>query len=228
MEYKNLTQIMITDDGVLVDVKERTDHLKTFTKNFNYKLWDKQSIISLMEEDNNIDYIDAFNKIKPYSFKADLARFYIINKFGGWYTDINNRQLLDFPNTENIDMIVFRERLVHTHTSWAVATNFFYSTPNNIVLSHALDTMIYNIKNNFYGKHALYPTGPTMFGRSIAYASYYSDINIQYGDFVENKPNKFLYNGKFIAESKLFTEGNVNHPGTNHYPSMWHNKDIYN
>lgn len=228
MEYKNIHQIAIFDDGVVPNIDVRNRNLKKFSKDYNYTLWTKNDIIELMKKNNDYEVLNAFNKIKSYSFKADLARFYIINKFGGWYSDINNTQLIGFPSTEGIDMIVFREDLKHTYNSWAVVCGYFYSVPNNPILNHAVDTIIYNVKNNFYGKHALYPTGPSMFGRSIACESYYSDIEIKYGDWINLDIGRtFVYNKTKLAIAKKLKPGDVGHSGSNNYVDMWYGSDIY-
>lgn len=230
MYYNNLHQIIIVDDNVKVDISSKKRSNEQFLKNHNYFIWDKAKITELMETNQDYSCLRAFNKFKPYAFKADLARYYILNKLGGWYSDLNNFQVTGPPHLPNTDMIVFRERLKHTETSWAVVNGYLYSKPNNPILDHAIESIIYNADNNFYGKHALYPTGPSLLGRSIACASFYEDINITYGDFIDhNNRSYFILNGKQLAvyKSSALSAGDVGHAGSNSYVSLWHGKDIY-
>lgn len=221
---------MIVDDNTAITMPKHLIELKKYLKDYEYMFWDKQSIQDLMRSNNDYDCLDAFDKLKPYALKADLARYYIVNKFGGWYSDINNFQKTKFPDTENIDMIVFRERLFHTNTSWAVVCGYFYSKPNNPILTHVIDSIIYNTQNNFYGKNPLYPTGPSLFGRSIACESFYNNISIEYGDFIDDETCKyFKFKNRNLAVYKPnnLKSGELGHPGSNSYVSMWFDNDIY-
>lgn len=230
MDKSNIIHQVIISDDESFNVSNNSESIKKFFNNFKHIVWTKKTIISLMEEQNDKDILFAFNNLKPYSFKADLAKYYLVYKFGGWYSDINNNFIDYPPNIENNDFVMFSERLLLTETTWAVQTSIFYADKNHYILKKAIDDIVFNVKNKFYGKHALCPTGPTLFGSAIASFNLPESSNYLIGQFCDDEiGTKFVLNNKDFARYKEngLSAGDPGIPGSNSYVEMWHNKDIY-
>jgi mannosyltransferase OCH1-like enzyme len=50
-----------------------------------YRLWRTDEIREFIREIYGIPTLHTFDCLKPFAYKADFARYCIINYFGGWY-----------------------------------------------------------------------------------------------------------------------------------------------
>lgn len=221
-------QILIVDDGVELDVEERTSSVKRHFLGYDHFIWDKESIRAFMKKNKDLDVLEAFDSLKVYSFKADIAKYYICYKLGGWVSDINNEFIMYPPRLGDNELIIFRDRQMHTGTSWAVVAGLFYADKGHPVMIQAVNDIIQNCKNKYYGRNPLCPTGPILFGAAIAKIGLNEGSTYSIGDFVDMDPKIFrLQNGMIMANYKRFRAGNVGHEGTNDYNEMWNNRDVY-
>ena len=234
---ENIHQILISD---LEDV---TLHLPTVTasvkkyfdpKQYRYTLWTKESIRNFINDNFDSEVITAYDKLKPYAYKADLARYCIVYILGGWYVDINIKIVDLPPNTSKFDMCLVRDyNNGYRLAPWLIANGLFYSKPNHPALLNAINMVVQNTKTLYYGKRTLSVTGPELFGSAIAAYGWSNETNTNYlvGDFVDI-PNlnrkQFIFNNKAFALHKQLPGGEVGMKGSNNYVDMWHNKDIYN
>lgn len=61
--------------------------IKDAAAGHEYKCY-SDSMIELFLRDNfGVDVLAAYRQLRPYSFKADMARYCILYRFGGWYID---------------------------------------------------------------------------------------------------------------------------------------------
>ena len=105
----------------------------------------------------------------------------------------------------------------------------------NKILKKAIQLVVENTKNNYYGLTPLCPTGPSLFGKAIAIEGI--DKNVIIGDFMEltpqhNKKNKamVLSDGTIVAFNKEAKGGDLKSlgcKGTNNYNDYWNARNIY-
>jgi len=196
-----------------------------------HKVWDKESIRSFIETNFDNRTLAAYDKLKPYAFKADLARYCLAYVYGGWYFDINI-EMVSNPSIKEIDMLLIRDYNNGTNLApWQVANGLFYSVAKHQSLKNAIDIVIENVEKDFYGKFVLSVTGPEVFGKAISdYGFAKNDTRYLIGDFVDNSDKtrkQFIVNGSVIAIHKTTSGGDVGIPGTNNYNELWRSKDIY-
>jgi mannosyltransferase OCH1-like enzyme len=230
MKNKTIHQIVIVDDGVEANISDKNASIKEYFSGHKHIVWNKQALIELMKDNQDEDVLWAFNKLKPYSFKADLAKYYVVYRFGGWYSDINNTFIANPPNIDNNDFVVFSERLELTGTTWSTQTSIFYADKGHYILKQAIEDIIDNCKKEFYGKHALCPTGPNLLGSAIAKFNLPEDSNYLIGKFCDDdNGTKFRINGYDLARYKQnkLSAGDPGIPGGNSYVDMWKNRNIY-
>ena len=94
-----------------------------------------------------------------------------------------------------------------------------------------------NVDNKYYGMTPLCPTGPSLWGRSIAECATETHAGLFFGDCTELTPlhadkNKcfILPDGTMVAESKRANGGDLTALGakdTNNYNEFWHSKQVY-
>ena len=172
----NIHQILITKEpekipeviqGAITSVKNAFNHC-------TYTLYDNEKIIELIKNNFDINTLKAYNKIKAFAGKADLAKYCINYLKGGWYVDISIlmspfAKVDELP--ERIDFLGFRDighGLRPNTLSYGICPSLFYSKSNNIVLEKAIELVIENCKNEDYGLTSICPTGPGVLGRAIA------------------------------------------------------------
>ena len=107
---KNAFQILITNkiNHIPPLIESAQNSFKNALPGHSYTLYNKEMIENLLKKEFNIDVLNAFKKLKPRAFKADLARYCIAYKYGGWYADITIKmiKIINF-NNENIEFLGF-------------------------------------------------------------------------------------------------------------------------
>ena len=117
-----------------------------------------------------------------------------------------------------------------TKTSWAVSCGLFYSERGSSILSDAVNQCVENVNKDYYGGHALCPTGPNLFGSVIARNNLQEDSNYTIGSFEKTADSSvFLLNNKVIAKYKSnnlpYAESGLF--GGNNYAKLWNSKSLY-
>lgn len=203
----------------------------------NHRIWNIELIREfLIAEYPDPRFIQTFDKLKPYAYKADFARYCILNYFGGYYVDASIVNFKPFK-VSGVDMLVFRDGYSsESHSSWNVSNGMFYSIPNNDVLKEAINQVISNVKVDYYGKHPTWPTGPSVFGKALALNG--DKINLQVGILIYRTiwRNAFLLpNGDVCARGKrrihrhwLLNILKVERSEFSNYGKSWKRKDCYN
>jgi hypothetical protein len=225
-----LHQILITDANNAENLLPEASRVTRSNFDGEYVFWDKEKIESFIADHFEKDVLKAFKSLRPYAYKADLARYCILYILGGWYVDVNIT-VYKFLDINDIDLVVFRDYNNDTRLSpWQLANGFIYSTPGQPGLKIAIDQIVENCKTKYYGKRTLSITGPELFGRSLAIAGWdHSQNRYLIGDFVDSSvvQKQFVVKGISVALHKTLNGGDVGIRGTNSYVDMWHNKDVY-
>jgi hypothetical protein len=226
---------------LIADIENISDHLPPATKTvlsyfnedeYEYLLWNKDKIREFIKKYFDEKVLFAYDSLKPYAYKADLARYCIAYIYGGWYIDLNIEIVASPPSVSDLDMILIRDYNNGTHTApWQVANGLFYSVPDYPVFKIAIDMIVENVKNKFYGKRTLSVTGPELFGKALAQHGFHPNGTRYFiGDFTDNKGLKrkqFVIGGNTFALHKTSLGGEAGVVGTNNYVKMWHGNDVY-
>ena len=232
-----ITQVFISDDGQGMSriIKRNIEIIKELYPNHIYHLYNNESIEEFLLENYDDKIIKTYRKLKPYSYKSDFARYCILYKKGGWYFDLGLKLVKGMQVHNDTSLIIFRDINKYANVSWACAPGIIYSHKNNKILSKAIEMIVENTKNNFYGVTSLCPTGPSLWGRAISYVG--TDENTIIGDFIELTPNfekknkaMVLPDGTIFAFNKDAPGGDLESlgcKGVNNYNDFWLAKDIY-
>jgi mannosyltransferase OCH1-like enzyme len=179
--------------------------------------------------------VEVYDGLVPFAYKSDLGRLCILYAFGGWYIDVSIRLQNPRPLSTNAASIFFRDLNKFTQSSWAVINGLVYSEANNPVFLSAIEMIIQNYKNRYYGMTPFCPTGPNLFGRAIA--KHGLTPRMSFGDYVEMTPQHahknfafLLPNGEIFAYPKSSGPGDLQQLGLktgNNYVDLWKRKEIY-
>jgi mannosyltransferase OCH1-like enzyme len=233
----NISQIFLSDEGDELSpfLEYATGTVKTAFPSTSHTLYTKETLRQFIADNYDADVLWAYDCLKPYSYKADLGRFCLLNKLGGWYMDIATRVVNSVEVGPRVKWLAFREVQRFSFTSWACATTVLYSQPDNPALATAIQLIVNNCRERFYGITPLCPTGPTLLGQALAMNGPNSDF--VYGDCLELTPsheqkNKafVLPNGTIMAWAKPASGGDltgVGAKGVNNYNEFWAKRDVY-
>ncbi len=241
---QNAFQIYISDSGSdLPDLlKAASDTFRGCFSSYSYTLYDKETLGSFISNEIGSEAFNAYKKLKPYAYKADLGRYCVAFIKGGWYADITIKMQIpcQVNVNRNIEMLYFRDLGNANVLPYGVQTSLFYTKPGNPVFQKAIDLVVENCRNEYYGDCDLSPTGPGVFGRAIAI--YGHNANQIVGEFMPLTPQYPRKNRAYILpEGKIFAihkdawlsdtqlvelfDSEMN--GYNSYTEMHHQKSIY-
>jgi mannosyltransferase OCH1-like enzyme len=232
-----ISQIFLSDTSNQLSpfLEFATGTVKDAFPKANHTIYNKETLRQFIADNYDEEVLWAYDTLKPYSYKADLGRFCLLNKLGGWYMDIAVRMVNSVDVGERIKWLAFRDIQRFSFTSWACATTVLYSQPDNPALTTAINLIVQNCHEKYYGITPLCPTGPTLLGRALAINGSQSDFI--YGDYLELTPTYeqknrafVLPNGTIMAWSKPSGGGDltgVGAKGVNNYNELWQARDVY-
>lgn len=194
-----------------------------------YRMWFLDDARALIGDVYGLEVLRAFDILRPFAYKADLARYCIVNHLGGIYIDLSVTDFLGF-DVGDYEFVGFRDPN-SAGTSWKVATHMFYSTKDSPILQASISECVANVRRRFYGKDPHFPTGPSVLGRAVANRS--AEAKVQIGDYwwLKRRRNKYTLPGRgVIARGKVggrYLGGVSAVPGGNNYNVMWQERTIY-
>jgi mannosyltransferase OCH1-like enzyme len=203
---------------------------------YDHKIFFHQELREWIFENYGANYRHAFDKIRPYAFKSDFARYLLLFHYGGWYFDISIKLLQGVNIQSSIDFITFAEESKYSRTSFSCSNGIIYSKAQSPILENCIDRCFLNIKNEYYGRLSLDITGPTVLGRAVA--AHNDALNVVVGSFIEltpgfgNKNRAFVFNdGRLFGLHKPGNKGGdltaLNLKGTNNYDTMYKEKQVF-
>lgn len=232
-----ISQIYLSDESNELShfLQHATGTVKTAFSSDRHTVYNKETLRQFIADNYDPDVLWAYDCLKPYSYKADLGRFCLLNKLGGWYLDIAVRVVNPVQVGPRIKWLAFRDIQRFSFTSWACATTVLYSQPDNPALTTAIQLIVNNCHERFYGITPLCPTGPTLLGQALAMNGPNPDF--VYGDYLELTPTHeqknrafVLPDGTIMAWSKPSGGGDltgVGAKGVNNYNELWAKRDVY-
>ena len=141
-------------------MRENVDRLKSQNPEFNHHLFDaserREFIKTFFEE----DVLNAYDKLVPGAYKADLWRYGVLYINGGVYLDIKYSNVGDFKLLQLTDDEYFVPDIVES--GGGIYNAFIICKPGNKILLDAIHRVVENVKNKYYGDSGLFPTGPML------------------------------------------------------------------
>lgn len=186
---QNLFQIFLTSDGsaklppALEDCRAQ---FETCRGDNEYNFFCHERLIQFIRDDFGPELERAYVRLRPLAYRADLGRYLLLFKFGGWYFDVAMRPNRVIPKVNDLKYIVFRDAPEPNHHPWETVNGAIFFQSGSPVLEAAIRMIMENIAVGFYGSNPLDPTGPGLLGRALAEVGPLSDtIN---GEFIALTP----------------------------------------
>ena len=199
-------------------------YVKQQNPRFNHFLFDDNDCREFIQNNFDSDVLNAYDCLIPGAYKADLWRYCILYKRGGIYLDIKYKPLNGFKFFNLLD----QEYFVIDNGGGGIYNALIVCKAGNEILLKAINQIVENTKNRYYGNHFLEPTGPHLL------IKYFSDEEL----------NTFVLKHKLLGEEdkdKIITYNNIpilgcykgyfnnirNYSKTKHYAELWNNRTIY-
>lgn len=194
------------------DINNNIKTIKDYNPEFNYFLFDEITDCNKFIFDNYPHYVyNAYNQLIPIEYKNDLWKYCILYKYGGIYIDTKfycNYKLINF-----IDNNFFASEIDYYNNKLLIYSGFIITKPNNPIFLRAINTIIYNIKNNYYGISEKYPTSSGLLGSIFS-------INRLKSNLIYDGSN-ILYKNQIIMRSYNKIQKKE------YYKLLWLSKNIY-
>jgi mannosyltransferase OCH1-like enzyme len=233
-----VSQIFLTDHGgneVPPALSQLNEVIKAGFPAANYQRFNNESLRSFIEENFDKEVVRAYDSLRSYSNKADLGRYCLLYATGGWYFDMGIRLNTPVELGERIEMLAFREIQKFTGTCWACMTAVLFSKPGNPALMYAIEQIVKNVNNQYYGITPLSPTATPVLGQALA--KHGEQANYVYGDFLQLTPTHekqntafVLPDGTILAWGKTANGGDLSAfgaKGVNNYNNLWNERSLY-
>lgn len=233
-----VSQIFLTDNGGN-DLPEMLQLLNGTVKNGfpsdDYKRFNNEELREFIAKHFDSTVVKAYDSLQSYSNKADLGRYCLLYAIGGWYFDMGIRLNTPVELADYIEFLAFREIQKFTGTCWACMTAVLFSKPNNPALLYAIEQIVDNVKNKYYGITPLSNTATPVLGQALA--KHGEQASFIYGDFLQLTPTHQKQNTAFVlpdgtifAWGKTAGGGNLSSlgaKGTNNYNELWQQRALY-
>jgi mannosyltransferase OCH1-like enzyme len=193
---------------------------------FNVYLYDEADCREFIANHFSTNVLNAYNSLKPCSFKSDLWRFCVLYVNGGVYLDIKYQCVNNFK----FIALTEKEYFVRDRPEGYTYTALIITLPKNKILLKCINQIVDNVNNKFYGNSCLDPTGPGLLGsfftnNEISAFEMYFESSV-----IEHKLNEYyiVYKNSIVLSSFAgYREEQSKYQKLAHYSQLWGEKNIY-
>ena len=226
--YKRIIPLDIYQTWATKDLpkkmKERVESLKIQNPLFKHHLFDDNDCREFIKTHFREDVLYAYDSLIPGAYKADLWRYCVLFIKGGIYLDIKFSCINGFK----LIALTEQEHFVKDRPVKSVYNALMACKKGNILLFMAIRQIVANVKNRYYGKTPLSPTGPEMLGLIILKNKLPINIDMLHyhgGGYIIYK-NRFIISTEY---NEYNNERNIqyNKKNTKRYDKLWESRNIY-
>lgn len=205
-------------------MKKNSNYIRSSNPKFNYFLYDDDDCSEFIRNNFDENVFNAYNSLIPGAYKADLWRYCILYIKGGIYLDIKYKPVNNFKFIN----LTEKEHFVLDADDRGIYNALMVCLPNNNLLLRAINQIVLNVQNKFYGSSPLEPTGPLLLSSLIENSREYN-IDMKH-DYYNNFNNRFIYFNNYIifkSYDGYLIEHNI-YKKKHHYGVLWNRHQIYN
>ena len=204
-------------------LQSRIERLQQLNPEFQYHIYDDNDCRNFISKYFSANVLDAYDRLIPDAYKADLWRCCVLYIYGGIYMDIKLATVHPFKLINLTD----KEYFVKDRPPNSIYNAFMVCKPRNVLLKYAISSIIKNVRTRYYGNCPLAPTGPVLMGRLA------DKLGIKYGELYYLNSGGFVMqnNRKIISinfpEYDKIRRNVYTQKKTKRYDALWEQKTIY-
>lgn len=141
-------------------MKSSVEKMKADNPEFTLTIFDEEDCRQFIIDNFSPEVIEAYDNIIPKAYKSDLWRLCVLYILGGVYFDIKYHTVNGFK----LINLTYKNYFVRDlpGSGAGVCNGFMISNKNNPILLNAINNIVDNVKNKYYGSSSLSPTGPRL------------------------------------------------------------------
>jgi mannosyltransferase OCH1-like enzyme len=204
-----------------VRMAQSVNSIKANNPRFQHYLFDDNDCREFIKENFLPNVLEAFDSLIPGAYKADLWRYCVLYKEGGIYLDIKYRS----HNKFKFINLTEKEHFVLDADNNGIYNALMVCMPRNEILLKAINQIVTNVKNRYYGLNCLSPTGPKLL--SQFFSNYEKNqLDMKHGTFQSHK--YITYNNVIaIKMYNKYYEDMSRFQKNAHYSVLWGKRKIY-
>jgi len=205
--------------NLLPHIQNRVNDLKSKNPEFTYHLYDDNDCRNFISQNFSNDVLRAYDMLIPGAYKADLWRLCVLYIHGGIYIDIKLTTINNFKLIE----LTKSEHLVKDRPYLTIYNALMVCKAKTPILLTLINAIVNNVKNRYYGKCPLDPTGPGLIGKVL----YKSKIPVNVDMYHFYKGGYIVYNNTFVISTQYDEYNIYRKNNNNYYGLLWIHKKIY-
>jgi mannosyltransferase OCH1-like enzyme len=191
---------------------------------YNYYLYNDYDCRNFIYNNFDLKVLHAFDKLIPGAYKSDLWRYCILYINGGVYMDIKFKIIKPLHTYVKKDTIIFVKDIVNDNVYNAI----IIASPKLEIFKHAINEIVNNVNNNYYGLTPLDPTGPGLLGKIITKYNYTKYVTLYlYNALFFQVISDIKTNEIYFQSYLLYRFEQMMIQSKKHYINSWIEKKIY-
>ena len=185
--------------------------------------YDEPACERFISDNFPVNVSDAYKRLIPNAYKADLWRLCILYIYGGIYVDIKFKCVNGFRFIHLADNEYFVRDI--DRSGGGIYNALMVSKPRNPLLYKAIQKIVSNVKTQFYGDSCLHPTGPMLLNEFPIPTS----LALKTLDIPDIRQVIFIVfrNHIILTPYREYRDEQAVHQGTEHYAVLWNKQAIY-
>jgi hypothetical protein len=208
--------------------------VKAHHDDFEYKFYNDDDIKSILALKFKDEVLWAYNTLVPFSYKVDLAKYCLLWLYGGWYYDVGVYPEFSIHFDSSVNGVFFTDSLDTSGGVWRIVASVIYTTPKREALMNAIEQIIQNCKDEYYGEDALHPTSTALLGKVMP-KDYFDGKSMILGEGKMMAQENNVLRKALVLDGEVFSWykdkggdlGSLGAKGTNNYNYFWGNRCVY-
>ena len=176
-------------------MKKTIEHNQSLNPEFKFHLFDDDDCFHFIKNNFGAHVLNAYIRLKPGAYKADLWRYCVLYVNGGIYMDVKVKLSFSFSLKELVYSEHYVKDIPGPFEKLGIYNAFMVHAPKNALLLKCIDQIVLNVSNKYYGENPLCITGPALFGRLFILGNY----DLKLVDIEHTQDGKLAYKNKAFA-----------------------------
>jgi mannosyltransferase OCH1-like enzyme len=207
-------------------MRECVESLCADNPEFEHHLFDDADCREFINHHYGRIILNAYDSLIPGAYKADLWRYCVLFKLGGVYLDIKYRCVDGFKLVSMMDEEHFVKDRDGENSELRIYNAFMVCRAQNEIMRKCIIQVVENVRTKFYGKTALYPTGPSMM------SPFFSPVQVQKLEDLQMHSDDITYyirhkNIDILTTYPEYREDQLRTQVTKYYNILWKEHNIY-